>query len=163
MDFYILLGLTAALLGLSFFKDRRKTLKALKIAGKRGRNIALPLLLVILGTAAVFHFFPQERIAALMEGGSLVSLLLGASAAGMITLMPGFIAFPLGGLLRQNGVPYMVIAAFTSTLMMVGIVTLPVEKKYLGLKVALLRNLIALVIALSVALATGLVYKEILL
>ncbi len=37
----------------------------------------------------------------------------------------------------------MVLAAFTTTLMMVGVMTYPVEKEYFGAKVTIIRNLIS--------------------
>ena len=54
----------------------------------------------------------------------------------------------------------MVLSAFTTTVMMVGIVTIPLERAYFGLKVTLARNLLSLAIALAVALVTGLVFGE---
>ena len=80
---------------------------------------------------------------------------------GSITMMPGFIAFPLGGILVQNGVLYMIISAFTTTLMMVGIITLPVEKKYFGTKVAVIRNIISFFIAVIISIITGMLFGEI--
>jgi hypothetical protein len=43
-------------------------------------------------------------------------------------MMPGFIAYPLAGVLVNKGVPYMVVASFETTLMMAGILTCPVKK-----------------------------------
>jgi uncharacterized membrane protein YraQ (UPF0718 family) len=84
-----------------------------------------------------------------------------ASLFGSITIMPGFIAFPLSGILLNKGVPYMVLSAFTTTLMMVGILTYPVEKEYFGVKVTIIRNIISLFIALAVAMMTGIFFGEI--
>jgi hypothetical protein len=75
--------------------------------------------------------------------------------------MPGFIAFPLCGILLETGVPYMVLSAFTTTLMMVGVLTFPVERAYLGTKVTIIRNVISFVIALTVAIITGIAFGEI--
>jgi len=60
-------------------------------------------------------------------------------------------------LLLQNGAGLTQIAAFISSLMMVGIMTLPVETVYFGKKVALLRNLSAYLFSLLVALIISLV------
>ena len=57
-----------------------------------------------------------------------------AATVGSITLIPGFVAFPTAAMLLKNGAGYMQIGAFLSTLMMVGIVTMPVEIKYFGKK-----------------------------
>ena len=48
-----------------------------------------------------------------------------ASVIGAITLIPGFVAFPMATLLLQGGAGYMQIGAFISSLMMVGVVTMP--------------------------------------
>ena len=60
-------------------------------------------------------------------------------------------------LLLQNGAGYMQIGAFVSTLMMVGIVTLPIEVKYFGKKITILRNVFAFVFSFIVAFIIGLV------
>ena len=85
-----------------------------------------------------------------------------ASFFGSITLMPGFIAFPLCGILLKKGVSYMVLSAFTTTLMMVGILTYPVEKEYFGVKVTIIRNAISFFIAIIVALSIGFFFGELL-
>ncbi|MCK4795797.1 MAG: hypothetical protein KAT05_00370, partial [Spirochaetes bacterium] len=58
-------------------------------------------------------------------------------------------------------VAYMVVSAFTTTLMMVGILTYPIEKEYFGTKVTIIRNLISLIIAFIVAIITGIIYGEV--
>ena len=63
-----------------------------------------------------------------------------ASIIGAVTLVPGFVAFPVAGELLKNGAGVLQIAAFVSSLMMVGIITLPMEIKYFGKKAALIRN-----------------------
>ncbi|MDP8268828.1 MAG: hypothetical protein P9L97_08890, partial [Candidatus Tenebribacter davisii] len=84
-----------------------------------------------------------------------------ASLIGSITIMPGFIAFPLAGILREQGIPYMVISAFTTTLMLVGIITFPIEKEFLGVKITIIRNVICFIIAIIVALFMGVAFGEI--
>jgi hypothetical protein len=54
----------------------------------------------------------------------------------------------------------MVLSAFSTTLMMVGVATFPLERTYLGTRLALARNLVSLGIALVVAIATGFVFGE---
>ncbi|MGD8229878.1 MAG: hypothetical protein PVI20_19025, partial [Desulfobacteraceae bacterium] len=60
------------------------------------------------------------------------------------------------------GVLYMVLSAFTTTLMMVGILTFPIEKAYFGPKVTILRNVLSFLVALIVAVMTGIFFGEIL-
>jgi uncharacterized membrane protein YraQ (UPF0718 family) len=80
-----------------------------------------------------------------------------AAVTGSITLIPGFVAFPMTALLLEGGAGYMQIGAFISALMMVGIVTLPVEIKYFGKKLAIARNILAFLFSFVVALVIGVV------
>lgn len=78
-----------------------------------------------------------------------------AALVGAVTLIPGFVAFPTAAMLLQNGAGYMQIGAFVSTLMMVGIVTAPVEIKYFGKKLTIARNVLAFVFSFLVAYIIG--------
>lgn len=78
---------------------------------------------------------------------------------GCITLIPGFVAFPLAATLLQAGAGYSQIAVFLSTLMMVGFVTLPLESKYFGKKMTLKRNFLALILAIITSLMIGVTMK----
>lgn len=78
-----------------------------------------------------------------------------ASFIGSIVMMPGFVAFPLAAILYQAGVAINVIAVFITTLMMVGIVTAPVEVKFFGWRATLLRNLLSLLGALLIGWLMG--------
>ncbi len=61
-----------------------------------------------------------------------------AGIIGSVALIPCVITYPLAGLLVKNGVSYPVIAVFITTLMMVGILTFPIEMKYFGFKTTLI-------------------------
>ena len=80
-----------------------------------------------------------------------------ASIIGSITLIPGFVAFPLASALLKNGAGFMQIAVFISTLMMVGLVTVPVEIRYFGKKATILRNIMAFIFSYIVAAVVGVV------
>lgn len=82
--------------------------------------------------------------------GTLASALVGA-----ITLIPGFVAFPTAAMLLENGAGYMQIGAFVSTLMMVGIVTMPVEIKYFDKKLTIIRNVLSFLFSFLVAYIIG--------
>jgi uncharacterized membrane protein YraQ (UPF0718 family) len=152
---------TLILLIISFLADKKNTKKALKIAYNKSRKILPAFLSMLIFISIVLFLIPQETMLKVLGGGNKYLGTLLASILGSLTLMPGFIAFPLAGILRQQGVSYMVLSAFTSTLMLVGILTFPVEKKFLGSKVTIIRNAICFVISLVVALATGILFGEI--
>ena len=55
----------------------------------------------------------------------------------------------------------MVLAAFVTTLMMVGVLTYPIEKEYFGVRVTIIRNVLSLFIALVIAVMIGIFFGEI--
>ena len=116
-------------------------------------------MLVLISVA--LYLVPDEVISHYLGGHNKFVDVILASSLGSITFLPGFIAFPLAGILLQKGVAYMVIAAFTTTLMMVGVLTVPIEKAYFGLKVTVIRNVIGFLIALTVAVMIGIAFGEI--
>ncbi|NOR44542.1 MAG: hypothetical protein GQ534_03065 [Candidatus Delongbacteria bacterium] len=158
----ILYIITAILLLVSFFKSPQKTKMALKKAWKKFSKIVLPFLIMLMLVSIVFFLVPEDVIMKYMNDESKWFSIFLATMFGSISVLPGFVAYPLSGLLLEKGLSYMAISAFTTTLMMVGIITFPIEKAYLGVKVTILRNIISLFIALITAVATGLIYGEIL-
>jgi uncharacterized membrane protein YraQ (UPF0718 family) len=109
----------------------------------------------------VLFLIPDKLISQYLGKNNIFIGVLFASFFGSITLMPGFISFPLCGILLKKGVLYMVLSAFSTTLMMVGVLTYPIEKEYFGVQLTILRNIMSLFIALVVALMTGIFFREI--
>ncbi|MBS7528383.1 permease [Fusibacter paucivorans] len=141
--------------------NKQKTVKALKMAWGLFIKM-LPMLLITLSMVSIIlYFFPDDVIAKYLGTNDLLLGALFASLIGAISLLPGFITFPLCGLLREQGVSYTVLGAFTTSLMMVGIVTYPIEKKYFGAKLTIIRNLAAYTIALMVSAIIGIIYMEV--
>jgi len=141
--------------------DRARTMQALRIAVRRLLAI-LPAFLAMLSLASVvLALVSPETLTRLASDRHLWLSAAAATAVGSVALLPGFVAFPLAGILVENGVPYTVIAAFTVSLMLVGVATFPVERAYCGTRVALVRNTVCVVIALIIAVVVGLVFGEI--
>ena len=155
---YIIAGLAVLI---SFIVNREKTLKALKIAARRFINILPAFLVMLILVSIILFLVPDEVISSYLGINNRLVGVFWASLFGSITLMPGFIAYPLCGILLKKGVPYMVLSAFATTLMMVGVLTYPIEKEYFGVKVTVVRNVISLFIALVVAVMTGIFFGEI--
>jgi len=155
---YIVAGL--ALL-ISFIVDYGKTLKAIKIAVKRFLSILPAFLTMLILISIVLFLVPDKAITNYLGNNNKFIAVLFASFLGSITLIPGFIAFPLCGILLKKGVLYMVLSAFTTTLMMVGVLTYPIENEYFGIRVTITRNVISFFIALVVAFMTGIFFGEV--
>ncbi len=150
--FYVI---AAIALTVSFFKDKKNTKLALKKAWKSFENILPQFLSILILIGLILAIMTPEQISHIIgeESGWLGVII--ASLIGAITLIPGFIAFPLAAALIKSGAGYMQIAAFISTLMMVGVVTIPLEIKFFGKKAAILRNTEAFIFSLFVAFVMG--------
>ena len=150
-------SILAICLVLSFLKSRKKTFKAFKIAVK-GLIKMSPSLLTILGIVGlVLGILTPETISKMIgaEAGFLATGI--AAILGAITLIPSLISFPLAGSLLRSGATIMTISAFITTLVMVGVVTAPLEMKSLGTRFTLLRNGLSFLGALIIAAIMGVV------
>ncbi|MCW3489648.1 permease [Dethiobacter alkaliphilus] len=147
----------AALSGLiySFVKDRQKTKKSLMVAKKAFLNIFPEFSAILILIAIVLTLTPPETIQALVGGQSGFLGMIITAIVGAVTLIPGFIAFPLAKSLLDVGAGTTQIVVFISTLMMVGFVTAPLEMRYFGKRQTLLRNGMALVYSFIVAVIVG--------
>jgi uncharacterized membrane protein YraQ (UPF0718 family) len=154
--FTIALYLSATVLLLvSFAKDRKRTKMSLIKSWKALENIMpqfLSIILIIGITLAMLS--PQEINDLIGQQSGWIGMIV-AAIIGSVTLIPGFVAFPLTAALSKNGGGLMQIAVFICTLMAVGVVTLPVEIKYFGLKVSIIRNSLAFIFSFIVATLMG--------
>ena len=147
MTALVLYAGTAALLGVSFAKSRQKTKQALKKGWKSFENILPQLLSILLLIGFILAVLDEAAISSLLGKESGLMGMAIAAAIGSVTLVPGFIAFPLAASLLAAGAGYGQIAMFLTTLMMVGLVTLPLETTYFGKRLAIERNVLAFLYA----------------
>ncbi len=146
-----------AIIGLitSFIKSKENTKIALIKAWKSFENILPQFTGIIVLIGIMLAVLTPEQISSFLGQSSGWIGILVAALIGAITLVPSFVAFPLAAALLQNGAGYMQIAAFISTLMMVGVVTIPIEISYFGKKATITRNISAFVFSLVVAWIIG--------
>ncbi|MHB0896019.1 MAG: permease [Spirochaetales bacterium] len=155
MDTVILYVIAGVGLLASLLKDRGKTVKALKKAWKAFEGILPQLLVVLILVAVTLAVLDTATIARYLGSGSGPLGVIIAALVGAITLIPGFVAFPAAAALLNAGAGATQIAAFVSSLMMVGVVTLPMEMKYFGRRAALLRNGFAFIFSFVAAIFVG--------
>jgi uncharacterized membrane protein YraQ (UPF0718 family) len=124
---YALYLLAVIFLMVSYKRDKKKTKMALKKAWKSFENIMPQFLTILAFLGMVLALLSPDVISHLLGQKAGWQGMIIASIIGSITLMPAFIAFPIAAMLLKNGAGLAQIAVFVSTLMMVGIVTLPLE------------------------------------
>lgn len=147
--------LTGLSLLLSFVLDREKTFLGLKKGGRMLFNILHPFLNILILISIMLFFIPEPLIVRYLGANSGWYGFGIAAVIGSITLIPGFISYPLAATLLQQGATYAVVAVFMTTMMMVGVVTLPLEIKYFGKKAAILRNFLNLIAAIIIGIFMG--------
>ena len=146
-----LLALTAIAVVASLIADRRKTLMGVR-RGLRMFVTLLPTLVAVLAAVALLMAAVQPATLERWLGGGGPVAFVAALIVGSIALIPGFVAIPLAGVLKDHGATTAVLAAFITTLLMVGVVTLPIEIRFFGRRIAIWRNLLAFGGAIVVAL-----------
>jgi len=155
----ILLPITILALIVSFIANRKKTIGGVKKGMIMFVKMLPSFLSIIMLVSVLLYLIPNEVIVCYLGDNSGFSGYLIAAAAGSVAMIPGFIAYPLAGMLVKCGVGYPVLSVFITTLMMVGIVTLPLEKKFFGTEAALLRNGLSLLGALLIGLIMAFVWR----
>ena len=154
--FTIALYLSAiVLLWASFSRDKKRTKMSLKKSWKALENIMPQFLSIILIIGITLSMLsPQEINNLIGQQSGWIGMLI-AAIIGSVTFIPGFVAFPLTAALYKNGGGLIQLAVFICTLMAVGVVTLPAEIKYFGLKVSIFRNSLAFIYSFIAAILMG--------
>lgn len=151
----IIYGVLISGLLASLIRNREKTKYALVFAGKNLLKTA-PSLLAVLGIVGLtLGFLTPESISKILGQDAGVFAPITAAILGAITLIPSIIAFPLAGSLFRSGASIMTVSAFITSLVMVGLVTAPLEAKALGVKFTVLRNGLGFAAALVIASIMG--------
>ncbi|MDZ7672576.1 MAG: permease [Halanaerobiales bacterium] len=151
----IINAITISLLGFTIFKNKEKAKKALVMALVKAVNVLPMLLVIIVLIGLIFGFIPPEMIRNYLGSNDSILQIVLASIFGAITLIPSIVALPLAGSLIEAGASYTPVAAFITTLTMVGFITLPIELKELGKKITILRNVFAFIFAIIISLIIG--------
>lgn len=153
----LLIIFSAICLALSLLANVKKTWSGIR----KGLMMFLKLLPVLLSTLAlvsiVLWLITEEALTRYMGNDSGTIGWIAAALIGSVALIPGFIAYPLCGILVDSGVALSVIAVFITTLMMTGFLTLPIEARFFGWKVSIIRNVVSLAGALVVGLIMGMI------
>ncbi len=151
---------TVLMLIISFVKDKKKTVQGIKLGLKKFNKI-LPSYLVMLIVISLILLISQKFIVQYLGQKNIVLGTLTGVLIGSVTMMPGFIAYPLAGILMKEGVPFIILGGFVASLMLVGVVTYPVEKEYFGKRVTIMRNVLGFIISLGIAVGIGIFYGEV--
>ncbi len=142
---YVIVGI---LLVVSFYKNKSKTILALKRAWKSFESMLPQFICLCLIIMLMLSFINEEIISRLLGQNSGLFGIIIAGAIGSIIIVPTMIAFPLAAELLKLGAGYSQITMLITSLTMIGIITLPFEKEYFGYGVTIKRNALAFIVCL---------------
>ena len=145
--FYIL---TTILLIISYKKDKEKTYKALLKGWKSIENILPQFLGIILVVGITLAALRPEVITNIIGDNSGILGVILSAILGSIAMMPTFVAFSTGDMLLKSGAGISQVATLISTLTLIGIITIPLEAKYIGKRATIYRNILAFIFSIIV-------------
>ena len=125
------------------------------MALKMGMGMISSILSIVLAIGLILTLLPPQAIADFVSRQSVWLATIGAALLGTVTLVPAFIAFPITGTLVDAGVSAVPAVSFLTTLTMVGVVTLPLEKRAFGARFTAARNALSFLFAILIALVMG--------
>lgn len=144
---------------ISYKKDKEKSKKAFFKGVKSIENILPQFLGIILVVGLTLAVLNPETISSIIGGNSGVIGIALSAILGSIAMMPTFVAFSTGDMLLKSGAGIAQVAALISTLTLIGIITVPLESKYIGKRATFYRNLFAFIFSFIVAFFVEMVVK----
>ncbi len=151
---FVLLSIALIALIISFWKDRVRTRKALLLS-YRSFMALVPSLLGMIGLVGlVLALIPSDLLGNLFKSHDIEGFVL-IALVGAIVTMPAPVAFPLAGSLLKLGASLPALAAFITTLTMVGLVTAPMEMAYFGKRFTIVRQSLSFVLAILIGVLMG--------
>lgn len=140
-------------------KSPERSKKALA-GGTKSFTDMLPTFIAVFGLVGLFDvFIPPSLIQSLMGSSSGALSLLVGTGLGSIAAGPPAAAYPIAATLLKSGAWTPAVAAFIVSWILVGFVSLPMESRVFGMKFALLRNSLSMVVAAVVGILMGVVLR----
>ena len=141
----------------AFIKDRTKAKMALVIALKSFVRILPTVVAIVIFIGLLLGFVPRSVISNIIGEQAGFKGILVVAVLGAVLYIPSLISFPLASSLLKSGASVTAVAVFITTLTMIGVVTLPLEIRELGKRIAILRNGMSFVIAIVIGLIMGMI------
>lgn len=151
----VLWVVTLAWFFFSLKKDKKKTISSVKSSGGMMKGMAGQIVAILFLIGMILTFIPPDTISKFIGESSLLVSSVVSAAVGSITLIPAFVAFPLVGSLIDSGANIVPMVAFLTTLTMVGVVTIPLERKEFGTKFTVARNVLSFGFAIIISMVMG--------
>jgi len=151
MSSLFLYSVTFILFLLSYKKDKEKTKKGFIKGIKSLENILPQFLGIVISVGLILTSLEAETISNILGSSSAFFGIILSALIGAIVMMPTFVAFSTANMLLNNGAGIAQVAALVSSLTLIGLITIPLEAKYIGKRATVYRNIIAFIFSILVA------------
>jgi uncharacterized membrane protein YraQ (UPF0718 family) len=150
----VLFGIATVALLASWLVDKDRTRRALRISKKSSLELAPRVLGMVALVGLMLALVPPALLTKLFNVQGLGGFVV-VSVIGSLITMPGPVAFPLAGSLLKLGAAPATLAAFITTLTMVGTVTAPMEISYFGKRFTIIRQSLSFITAIVIGVLMG--------
>ena len=114
----------------------------------------LPMILGVVGLVGLFQaIITPELLRSFFTGNLFYDTLVGTVAGG-VAAGQAMVSYIIGGELLKEGISMYAVAAFVLSWVTLGVVQLPLEVEVLGVRFTVIRNILAFLFTIIVALAT---------
>jgi len=114
----------------------------------------LPMILGVVGLVGLFQtLITPEFLSSFFTGNVLWDTLVGTIAGG-VAAGQAMVSYIIGGELLKEGISMYAVAAFVLSWVTLGVVQLPLEVEVLGLRFTVIRNILAFIFTIVIAIAT---------
>lgn len=115
----------------------------------------MPMIIGVVALVAMMQtLIPPEKLISFFTGQPLVDTLIG-TACGAVAAGNPIVSYLLGGELLVHGVSLYAVSAFILSWVTLGFIQIPMEVTAFGTRFTLIRNLLAIIATLTVAILTS--------
>lgn len=115
----------------------------------------MPMILGVVALVAMLQtLIPPEKLVSFFTGNPFIDTLIG-TACGAVAAGNPIVSYLIGGELLVHGVSLYAVSAFILAWVTLGIIQIPMEVAAFGARFTLIRNLLAIIATLSVAILTS--------
>ncbi|OQY23769.1 MAG: permease [Desulfobacteraceae bacterium 4572_35.2] len=116
----------------------------------------IPMIIGVVALVAILQtLVPPEKLVGFFTGNPFIDTLIG-TVCGAIAAGNPIVSYLLGGELLAHGVSLYAVSAFILAWVTLGFIQLPMEVAAFGARFTLVRNLLAIIATLTVAILTSL-------
>ncbi len=116
----------------------------------------MPMIIGVVALVAMMQtLVPQEKLVSFFTGNQFIDTLIG-TACGAVAVGNPIVSYLLGGELLIQGVSLYAVSAFILAWVTLGFIQIPMEVAAFGTRFTLIRNLLAIIATLTVAILTSL-------